>query len=189
LRRTRARGDRARAPGRRGRKTGLEVRSGKNAIVKAVRREGRMRIRAPGRGKGRTRGKTRKNRPGSVGREQKLSDPFSKKREIHEIQKKSVGTNAPRISCDGLSNGSQHLEACKSWRWGKKTKPPAPVLRWTSVSMMLCARTFGLDQWVASVWTHDTGGLGVVVKKDKTPQSVWWKLVCQEVNPPIGRRG
>jgi len=86
-----------------------------------------------------------------------------------------------------LSYGSQHLEAFKSWRWGKKRQNPL-VLRWTSVSMMLCARTFGLDQWVASVWRHDTGGLGVVVKKDKTPQSLWWKLVCQKTKPPIGRR-
>jgi len=45
LRRTRARGKRARAPeGRRGRKTGGEVRSGKNAIIKAGRREGRRRV-------------------------------------------------------------------------------------------------------------------------------------------------
>jgi len=40
-----------RAQGRRGRKTGGEVRSGKNAIVKAGRREERMRVRAPEREK------------------------------------------------------------------------------------------------------------------------------------------
>jgi len=63
LRRTRARGKRARAPEeRRGRKTGGEVRSGKNAIIKAGRREGRRRIRAPKRGKGRRMSKVRRNR-------------------------------------------------------------------------------------------------------------------------------
>jgi len=36
--------------GRRGRKTGGEVRSEKNAIIKAGRREGRRRVRAPKRG-------------------------------------------------------------------------------------------------------------------------------------------
>jgi len=63
LRRTRVRGERARAPeGRRGRKTGGEVRSGKNAIIKVGRREGRMWARAPKRAKGRRRGKVRGNR-------------------------------------------------------------------------------------------------------------------------------
>jgi len=63
LRRTQARGERARAPeGRRGRKTVGEVRSGKNAIIKAGRREGRRRVRAPKRGKGRRMGKARGNR-------------------------------------------------------------------------------------------------------------------------------
>jgi len=43
---------RTRAPeGRRGRKTCGEVRSEKNAIIKAGRREGRMWVRAPERGK------------------------------------------------------------------------------------------------------------------------------------------
>jgi len=65
LRRTRARRERARAPaGRRGRKTGGEVRSGGNAIIEAGRREGRMRIRAPEKGTVRRRGKTRGNRSG-----------------------------------------------------------------------------------------------------------------------------
>ena len=63
LRRTRARGERARAPeGRKGRKTSGEVRSGKNAIIKAGRREGRRRVRAPKRGKGRRIRKARGNR-------------------------------------------------------------------------------------------------------------------------------
>jgi len=63
LRQIRAHGKRARAPeGRRGRKTGGEVRSGKNAIVKAGRREGRRRVRAPKRGKGRRMNKARGNR-------------------------------------------------------------------------------------------------------------------------------
>ena len=63
MRRTRACGKRARAPeGRRRRKTGAEVRSGKNAIIKAGRREGRRRVRAPKRGKGRRMSKVRGNR-------------------------------------------------------------------------------------------------------------------------------
>jgi len=36
---------------------------------------------------------------------------------------------------------------------------------------MVCARCFGLDQWAASIWKHDTCGLGVGVKKDKKTQS------------------
>jgi len=67
LRQTRARGERVRAPeGRRGRKTGGQVRSGKNAIVKAGRREGQMRVRAPERENGRRRGKTRGSRSGQA---------------------------------------------------------------------------------------------------------------------------
>jgi len=63
LRRTRAHGKRARAPeGIRGRKTGGEVRSGKNAIIKAGRREGKRRVRAPERGKGRRMRKAKGNR-------------------------------------------------------------------------------------------------------------------------------
>jgi len=54
---------RTRAPeGRRGRKTCGEVRSEKNAIIKAGRREGRMWVRAPERGKERRRGKARGDR-------------------------------------------------------------------------------------------------------------------------------
>jgi len=65
LRQTRARRERTRAPaGRRGRKKGGEVRGGENAIIEAGRREGRMRVRAPERGKGRRRDKTRGNRSG-----------------------------------------------------------------------------------------------------------------------------
>jgi len=41
---------------------GGEVRSGKNAIIKAGRREGRRRVRAPKREKGRRMSKTRGNR-------------------------------------------------------------------------------------------------------------------------------
>jgi len=63
LRRTRARGIRDRAPdGRRERKTGGEVRSGKNEIIKAGRREGRRRVQAPERGKGKRMIKARGNR-------------------------------------------------------------------------------------------------------------------------------
>jgi len=62
-RRTRARGKRVQAPeGRMGRKTGGEVRSGKNVIIKAGRREGRRRVRAPKRGKGRRMNQARGNR-------------------------------------------------------------------------------------------------------------------------------
>jgi len=63
LRRTRARGERARASEeRRGRSSGGEVRSGENAIVKARRCEGPLRVRAPERGNRRRRDKTRGNR-------------------------------------------------------------------------------------------------------------------------------
>jgi len=48
--------------GRKGRKTGGEVRSGKNAIIKAARGEGRRRVRAPNREKGRRMSKARGNR-------------------------------------------------------------------------------------------------------------------------------
>jgi len=44
--------------GRRRRREGGEVRSGENAIIEAGRREGRMRIRAPGRGIVRRQGET-----------------------------------------------------------------------------------------------------------------------------------
>jgi len=49
---------------RRGSKKSGEVRSGENAIIEAVRREGRMWVRAPERGKGRRRVMTRGNRSG-----------------------------------------------------------------------------------------------------------------------------
>jgi len=48
--------------GRKGRKTGGEVRSGKNAVIKVGRREGRRRVRAPKREKGRRMSKARGNR-------------------------------------------------------------------------------------------------------------------------------
>ena len=63
MRRTRAHGKRARAPeGRKGRKTGGEVRSGKNAVIKVGRREGRKRVGVPKREKGRRMSKARGNR-------------------------------------------------------------------------------------------------------------------------------
>ena len=63
MRRTRAHGKRARAPeGRKGRKTGGEVRSGKNAVIKVGRREGRRRVGVPKREKGRRMSKARGNR-------------------------------------------------------------------------------------------------------------------------------
>jgi len=63
LRRTRAHEKRARAPeGRKGRKTGGEVRSGKNAVINAGKREGRRRVRAPKREKERRMSKARGNR-------------------------------------------------------------------------------------------------------------------------------
>ena len=56
-------GKRARAPeGRKGRKTGGEVRSKKNAVINAGRREGRRRVRAPKREKGRRMSKHTLNR-------------------------------------------------------------------------------------------------------------------------------
>jgi len=62
-RRTRVRGGRAHASeGRRGRKTGGEVRSGKNVIIKVARREERRRVRAPANQRGRRRGKARTKR-------------------------------------------------------------------------------------------------------------------------------
>jgi len=52
---------------------------------------------------------------------------------------------------------------------------------------MLCARIFGLDHWVASIWRHDTGGLCGGVKKDKNPRYYGaMKLVCQQVKTPTG---
>jgi len=48
--------------GERGRKTGGEVRSGKNAVIKVGRREGRRRVRVLKRQKGRRMSKARGNR-------------------------------------------------------------------------------------------------------------------------------
>ena len=47
--------------GRKGRKTGGEVRSGKNAVIKVGRREGRRRVGVPKREKGRRMSKARGN--------------------------------------------------------------------------------------------------------------------------------
>ena len=55
--------ERARAPeGRRGKKTGGEVKSRKNVIIKVGRREGRRRVRVHKREKGRRMSKARGNR-------------------------------------------------------------------------------------------------------------------------------
>jgi len=63
LRRTRAHGKRSRAPeGRKGRKTGGEVRSGKNTVINMGRREGRRRVGVPKREKGRRMIQARGNR-------------------------------------------------------------------------------------------------------------------------------
>jgi len=72
--------------------------------------------------------------------------------------------------------GHQHLEECRSWV-GVKKRPKPPILRGTknSITVMVCARAVGLDQWVASIWRNDAKGLGVWGKKRQKPPVLCWQ--------------